>query len=124
MQNEFWPNTGPERSDSTTSAQSEPITCHSLTSSAAGSRAKILVMQERARVSLARALGSGLNSLESLANFDLATSSWRTSQRCLVADLERFSATWPRSGMTHGGIAYPLVPSALLTEEIAYLSSP
>lgn len=52
---------------------------------------------------------------DSLASYDPLTSSWRTSQLSLVADLEMFSETWPRSGTMRGGIAYPLPPLAPLT---------
>lgn len=124
MQNEFWQSTGPTPNDSTMCARSEPITCPSSMSSAVDFRAKISVTQERVLASLVRALACGPSSLESLAKFDPESSSWKTLQLCLVAELEQFSATWPRSGMTHGGIAYLLPPSAPLTEEIAFLSSP
>ena len=46
------------------------------------------------------------------ASFDPLSSSWKTSQRSLVEDLERFSETWPRSGMMLGGTAYQLPPLA------------
>lgn len=49
------------------------------------------------------------------ASFDPLSSSWKTSQRSLVEDLERFSETWPRSGMMLGGTAYQLPPLAPLT---------
>lgn len=52
---------------------------------------------------------------DSLASYDPTSSSWKTSQRSLVEDLETFSETWPRSGTMRGGIAYPLPPLAPLT---------
>lgn len=55
---------------------------------------------------------------ELLAKYDRGTSSWRTSQRCFIGELETYSATWPRSGMTRNGIAYQLPPLVPLTEEI------
>lgn len=79
-----------------------------------------------ARISqwLAKALGSpeavlayGRNTHASFASFDPATSSWRTFQRSLVEDLERYSETWPRSGMTQNGIAFQLPTLAPLTDE-------
>jgi hypothetical protein len=40
--------------------------------------------------------------------YDRATSSWRTYQGSLLADiLEPFSATWPKAGMTVDGAFYP-----------------
>jgi hypothetical protein len=50
--------------------------------------------------------GYGLSTPESLASFDPATSSWRTSQGSLFGGLAEFSATWPTSGMTRNGTAY------------------
>ena len=43
-----------------------------------------------------------------LANYDRTTSSWKTSQRCLIEGFTEFSETWPRSGMMRNGIAYQL----------------
>ena len=48
---------------------------------------------------------------------------WRTLQGTFLSDLDKFSQTWPRSGMTHDGIAYQLQPSAPRTSAIAYSSS-
>ena len=50
--------------------------------------------------------GSGPSLLDSFAHYDPATSSWRTCQVCLGGDLETWSETWPRAGMTRSGIAY------------------
>lgn len=73
---------------------------------------------------LAAALGStvsdrayGVSLRDSLASFDPATSSWRTSQRCLVEGWERYSQTWPRSGLMHSGTVSPLAPLVPLTKE-------
>jgi hypothetical protein len=57
----------------------------------------------------------GRPSRASLANFDPDTSSWRTSQRCLIEGWERFSETWPESGMTRSGRLYRRAPWALHT---------
>ena len=62
----------------------------------------------------------GQNSFVSFANFDQPTRSWKTSQLCLVEGLEKYSQTWPRSGMTQNGIAYQLQPLVPLTGVIAY----
>src|SRR5580692_1505017 len=60
---------------------------------------------------------SGANTSDSFASFDPATSSWRTSQLSLDGDLERYSETWPRSGMTRSGTAYRLPTLVLRTGE-------
>lgn len=54
----------------------------------------------------------GLTSPASLANYDPATSSWRTSQASLLEEWAEFSEIWPRSGMTRSGTAYRLPPLA------------
>ena len=59
-------------------------------------------------VLLESAAGYGENTAGSLASYDPASSSWKTSQLCLVEGLAPFSATWPRSGMMRNGIAYQL----------------
>src|SRR6266550_3486547 len=59
----------------------------------------------------------GNTMLESLANYDRATSSWRTSQRCLTGEWEEFLGTWPRSGMMRNGNAYALPTSVHRIEE-------
>jgi len=51
--------------------------------------------------------GSGPSSLDSFAYYDLDTRSWRTSQGSLWgAEWERYSETWPRSGMTRSGTVW------------------
>lgn len=42
---------------------------------------------------------SGESSIESLASYDPASSSWKTSQLLLEGGLTEFSGTWPRSGI-------------------------
>src|SRR5690348_6621314 len=93
-------------------------------SSVVASPAKTLAMLESALVLKVRALVSGRNMPVSLASYDHASSSWRTSQVCLVSEWEMFSETWPRSGTTRRGIAYLLQPSAPLTDETAFGSWP
>lgn len=56
--------------------------------------------------SMASDRDSGRRLLDWFASFDHATSSWRTSQTCLISGLEEFSETWPRSGMMQSGSAY------------------
>lgn len=59
-----------------------------------------------------------------LANFDRATSSWRTSQTSLFGGYTEFSETWPRSGMTRNGTAYLLPPLVPIIGEIVSGSLP
>jgi hypothetical protein len=89
-----------------------------LTLSAAASPARTSVMLGSALASLANDPAYGQNTPDSLANFDHFTSSWRTSQHCLVGGLTLFSETWPRSGMMRNGIAYRLPPLVPLIDEI------
>ena len=89
------------------------------TSSVAGSRAKTSAPLARGKASKALDLVSGVNTRDWLANFDPATSSWKTAQSCLETGLETYSETWPRSGTMRSGNAYrrpSLVPP---TVEIA-----
>jgi hypothetical protein len=74
------------------------------------SPARVLVLH-------ARAAGCGPSSLDSLASYDPAMQSWRTSQHSVLGGLEPFSETWPRSGMTRSGTAYQLPTWAPLTDE-------
>ena len=64
--------------------------------------------------------GSGLRRGPSFATYDRSSRSWRTYRVCLDGDSETYSATWPRSGMTRSGTAYPLPPSAPLTDVTGY----
>lgn len=63
-------------------------------------------MQAREQDSQENDRDSGTNSRESFASFDPVSSSWRTSQRCLVEGWTPYSEPWPRSGMTLNGRAY------------------
>lgn len=76
-----------------------------LMSSAEASPARTSAQPETERDWLASAAGYGQRSPVWLANFDRDTSSWRTSQHCLVEGLEVFSETWPRSGTMLAGTA-------------------
>ena len=75
-------------------------------SSVEASHAKTSATQESVPASTASAPGFGQNMRESFAHFDPATSSWKTSQRSLLVDLEEFSLTWPRSGSMRNGICF------------------
>lgn len=50
--------------------------------------------------------------------------SWETSQLDLYGHLAPYSETWPTSGMTHDGSAYPLPQSAPRIADSASSSSP
>ena len=89
-----------------------------LKSSPEGSRAKTSVSQgdwqEWGKELVA---DCGPRSSVLLANYDHASSSWRTSQTCLVAllngqegGLAEFSETWPSAGMMRNGKVYQLEP--------------
>ena len=56
------------------------------------------------------------NSSESFAFWNQDTSSWKTSQRCLIEEWATLSEPWPRSGMTASGTAYRLPPLVRLTD--------
>jgi len=77
-------------------------------SSAAASPAKTSALPEKVLASPEQGPVFGTNTLGSLASYDPATSSWRTSQRSLLEEWEPFSATFPRSGMTRSGTLFEL----------------
>ena len=54
----------------------------------------------------------GPNTLESFANYDPNTSSWKTSQLSWFEGSIPYSETWPRAGMMQSGISYRLKPLA------------
>lgn len=61
--------------------------------------------------------GYGAKWHASLAKYDPDTRSWKTAQFSLLGDLEPFSETWPRWGMTVGGEFYPLPTPERRTSE-------
>lgn len=63
-------------------------------------------MPEKEQDSPGSAPVSGTSSPESLANWDRATSSWRTSQLCLLEGSTPFSERWPTSGTMRSGQLY------------------
>jgi hypothetical protein len=93
-------------------------------SSAGGSPARTSALPELEQGLLARGLDCGGSTPDLLAKFDPATSSWRTSQHCLVEGLAKFSETWPRSGLMRSGTAYRLPPLVPLTDATGSGSSP
>jgi hypothetical protein len=83
---------------------------------AEGSPARTSATQVSAQELKARAAAYGQSTPELLARFDPDTSSWRTSQRCLVEGWAAFLETWPRSGLMRSGTAYQLPPLVRLTD--------
>ena len=93
-------------------------------SSAGASRAKTSPSLASALASKVRDLVSGASMPDSLASYDPASSSWRTSQACFLSGWVEFSETFPRSGTMRRGIVSQLVPSAPLTGVIGSGSWP
>ena len=84
-----------------------------LMSSRAASRAKTLALLEsRPELAKEHAADCGPKSSDLLASYDHDTSSWRTSQLCLLATTEdgcvEYLETLPKSGMTVNGTLYLL----------------
>lgn len=109
MQAEFWPDTGPRLPGSEISETAEPTTSSPSTSSAEGSPVSRSVGPAVVWVR-PTSDGSGRSSDESLASYDRESRSWRTFQNSLGGDSTRYSATFPRSGMTRSGRLYRLRP--------------
>jgi hypothetical protein len=90
-------------------------------SSPGASHAKTLALPENSAAwakAPVPACGPRLSDL--LATYDRATSSWRTSQHCLLAQvngeadgLAEYSETWPSAGMMRNGKTYRRQPWAL-----------
>jgi len=81
----------------------------------ADSRAKTLALQEKVWGWPANEVDYSLKSPVLLANYDLQSSSWKTSERCFVEEWMPFLGRWPRSGMMRNGTAYQLHTLACLT---------
>ena len=98
-----------------------------LMSSRAASRAKTLALLESSAAwAKEPAAASGPRSSDLLASYDRNTSSWRTSQHCLLAQvngeadgLAEFSETWPSAGMMRNGKTFRRQPWALPIAESA-----
>jgi len=63
---------------------------------------------------------SGPVSPTAFAWFDQDSHCWKTLQGTFLSDLEMSKPIWPRSGMTHNGIAYQRQPSAPRTYATEY----
>src|SRR5262245_40776070 len=88
-------------------------------SSRAGSRVRILAPAGHEQGSMESAQDYGESSLESLASYDPATSSWRTLQISFIEGLNVFSETWPATGTMRSGKLYRRVPLVRHTHESA-----
>jgi hypothetical protein len=110
MQPAFYTSIGRMFLNTAMCAMSALTICRASMSLRAASPAKTLATQESEPVLPESAADYGLSSLDSFANYDPATSSWKTSQLCLDGEWEPYSETWPRSGMTRNGSAYQRQP--------------
>ncbi len=98
-----------------------------LTSSPAASRARTLALLESNAAWVKEPVPAcGPRSSDLLASYDRNTSSWRTSQHCLLAQvngeadgLAEFSETWPSAGMMRNGKTFRRQPWALPIAESA-----
>lgn len=98
-----------------------------LMSSRAASRARTLALLESSAAWVKEpAAASGPRSSDLLASYDRNTSSWRTSQHCLLAQvngeadgLAEFSETWPSAGMMRNGKTFRRQPWAIPIAESA-----
>ena len=81
-----------------------------LMSSAEDSRARTSRGLEVRLALTANEADYGQRSSDWFARFDPASSSWRTSQRCLITGWTEFSETFPPHGMMRNGRLYPHVP--------------
>ena len=92
------------------SEKQEPTTSSRSISSVGDSPAKTSAWPEGAQDSTGPDRDCGQNTRASFASFDPDTSSWKTSQRCLVGGWVEFSETWPRAGTIRRGTVYQLPP--------------
>lgn len=100
-----------------TSERLEQITLIPLTLSVEDSPVRISQLQEKAQDSQAKDRDSGSRCTESLANYDLDTSLWRTSADSSVWGSTEFSGPWPKSGMMRSGKLYQQETLVRPTEE-------
>lgn len=88
----------------------EPLTAgrggEKSTSSAAASRARTFHARAKARESAEREAGYGTSSRVLLARYDQNTHLWKTPQCSLFGDSDECLETFPRSGMTQGGLLW------------------
>lgn len=84
-----------------------------------GFPAKTYLSQEKAQESTVPGAACGDTWLGWLAKFDPVSSSWKTAQLSLIGDSGESLATFPRSGMTRGGLLWELPMLELRTDETA-----
>jgi hypothetical protein len=94
-----------------------PMASSESSSSAADSPARTSARPARVPVLRVSDPASGETLRASLASFDPASLSWRTSGLFAVEDSPLFSQTLPRSGMTQSGTLFLLPPLVLITYE-------
>jgi hypothetical protein len=88
-----------------------------LNASREDSHVRTSAFSESRKVSKVIEADSGRNCVALLASYNQKLRFWKTSQLCLVAEMEtgsgESSVTWPKSGMTLNGNAYQLPPLVL-----------
>ncbi len=94
--------------------------CQTSICSVEDSPARTSPSQDEAPASMELDRDCGPSLTDSLARYDRATCSWRTSQLCLLGGLDEFLETWPRAGMTQSGTAFPRQPLAPLTDATGF----
>ena len=117
MQQQSSGSTGRKCRSTTTCGRSRRKATTPLMSSAEGFPVKTSASPEKVQDLPVQGPVFGTSSLGSLASYDPTTSSWKTSQRCLLVEWEPFSATFPRSGMTRSGTLFQLQPLVRRTGE-------
>ncbi len=110
------PSIGPASQSMKMSPNCEAATLDQLMLFAEVSPVRTSVPRDMASALAASAAACGKSTPDLLANYDPVTSSWRTSQLCLVEGSMSFSGIWPRSGLMQSGTAYQLPPLARITD--------
>ena len=100
--------TGPTLPGLMTCVPSEPTTSPPSISSAEEAPAKTCLTLGKVLASTVPGLVFGSSTRESLASFDRASSSWKTSQLSLLAGLTECSVVLPKAGMMRSGCLYAL----------------
>jgi hypothetical protein len=90
-----------------------------LMSSAGDSHARTFLPLERKSDWPAIGQVFGGKCTESFASYNRDSQSWRTSQRCWIEGMGKFSEAWPRAGLMANGKCYRRVPSVPHTHENA-----
>lgn len=94
------------------------------TSSLEVSHARTLATPDCEQESEASEAASSGISCEWFAKLSHDMSYWRTWQRCLFGEWERFCGSWPRAGTMQNGTVYRRRPLVLISEATAFSSSP